>query len=548
MNEDRRHQATANGGQSKPRPDPADATTLAVAHRRAGRLPKAEVVCREALKTAPENPDLLNLLGLVLLDQRRPDEAAASFERAVAAKPDHVEAHYYLGNALLGLGRLDAAADSYRRAIAANPTLAEAHNNLGSVCERLGRVDAAAECYRRAAALKPDYAPAHYNLGNVLQNLRQFEAAADSYRRAITISPNVAELHNNLGTALAWLGRHEAAIDSLERALALRPDYAPAHYNMGNALRDLGRLEATIACYQRAFDLDPALADPKLAFYSVPTETPPAAFPGPAGPARDGAEMQRPFDVAVIIPTVLRPTLKRAVESVFRQAFAGSIQILIGVDKALGDRATLDEIRASAPPNRAVTVLDLGYSTSARHGGLHPSGCGGALRTMLSYAANSRYLAYLDDDNWWDERHVASLWAAIQGFDWAFSLRWFVDAETDRPLCVDEWESVGPAGGVFAPRLGGFVDTNCLMIDKLACEPVLRCWNIPADRVGGNWGLADDRVIFRELMGRHSVAWTRLATAYYVISPKDLLYAERQVRIERRLKIAAGPAPGAQDP
>jgi len=250
----------------------------------------------------------------------------------------------------------------------------------------------------------------------------------------------------------------------------------------------------------------------------------------------------------VIITTVLRPTLKRAVESVFRQAFAGSVQILIGVDKALGDRAVLDEIRAAAPPNRVVTLFDLGYSTSTRHGGLHPAGDGGALRTILSYAANSRYLAYLDDDNWWDERHLASLWAAIQGFDWAFSLRWFVDPETGRPLCIDEWESVGPASGMFVSKFGGFVDPNCLMIDKLACEPVLRCWSNPPDRVGGNWGRADDLTVFRALRSHYSVAWTRLATAYYVIGPQDRLHGERQAHLERRLKIAAGPAPGAQGP
>jgi hypothetical protein len=38
---------------------------------------------------------------------------------------------------------------------------------------------------------------------------------------------------------------------------------------------------------------------------------------------------QTPFDVAVVIPTVLRPTLLRAVRSIFRQDLKGRIQILI---------------------------------------------------------------------------------------------------------------------------------------------------------------------------------------------------------------------------
>jgi len=39
------------------------------------------------------------------------------------------------------------------------------------------------------------------------------------------------------------------------------------------------------------------------------------------------------FDAAVVIPTTLRPTLARAIESVYAQRFTGTIQILIGLDR-----------------------------------------------------------------------------------------------------------------------------------------------------------------------------------------------------------------------
>ncbi len=42
--------------------------------------------------------------------------------------------------------------------------------------------------------------------------------------------------------------------------------------------------------------------------------------------------LQLPFDAAVVIATVLKPTLTRAVCSVFNQSFAGRIHVLIGVD------------------------------------------------------------------------------------------------------------------------------------------------------------------------------------------------------------------------
>ena len=67
---------------------------------------------------------------------------------------------------------------------------------------------------------------------------------------------------------------------------------------------------------------------------------------------------------------------------------------------------------------------------SQRNGGLYPSHYGGALKTILSYAANARHVTYLDDDNWYAPDHVATMLAAISGNAWAFSLRQFVDADS----------------------------------------------------------------------------------------------------------------------
>jgi len=63
---------------------------------------------------------------------------------------------------------------------------------------------------------------------------------------------------------------------------------------------------------------------------------------------------------------------------------------------------------------------------------------------VLSYAANSRRIAYLDDDNWWAPHHISDLLDVIEGFDWAFTYRWFVDPGTQEVICADDFESVAP--------------------------------------------------------------------------------------------------------
>ena len=254
----------------------------------------------------------------------------------------------------------------------------------------------------------------------------------------------------------------------------------------------------------------------------------------------DLASVQRPFDAAVVIPTVLRPTLKDAVLSVFHQTFPGRIQVLIGIDKTAGDDRVIDEILAQRPPRHAVTLLDLGYSVSVRNGGVHLDGLGGTTRAILSYMANSRYVAYLDDDNWWDERHIASLLSAIPGYDWAFSLCWFVDEQTRRPVGVDSFESIGPGRGVYTVGLGGWVDPNCLMIDKLNCEPVLRCWSVQFPFRGSNW--SSDRSVFDALRHRRWIG-TGAASAFYVMHPTDRNHADRMKYLRER---QAGPPPASQ--
>ncbi len=64
--------------------------------------------------------------------------------------------------------RLEEAAASYRQALRLKPDYAEAHNNLGVVLKELGQLDEAVASYQQALRLKPDYAQAHNNLGIAL--------------------------------------------------------------------------------------------------------------------------------------------------------------------------------------------------------------------------------------------------------------------------------------------------------------------------------------------------------------------------------------------
>lgn len=133
--------------------------------------------------------------------------------------------------------------------------------------------------------------------------------------------------------------------------------------------------------------------------------------------------------------------------------------------------------------------------------------------------ANSRRVAYLDDDNYWLPGHLASLLGAIEGKAWAFSLRWLVDEVTGKSIVIDRWDSLGAGQGRFA-SIGGLVDTNCLLVDKVCCAHALGRW---AESFDGRAGVTADRNFFAGIRELPSLG-TGEATVMYSIRRTNVLW------------------------
>ncbi len=119
---------------------------------------------RQTAKRFPDDGDVHNNLGNVLMDKELLDEAAASYRRALALRPDMVVAHYNLGTVLKELGDLKEAVACCRRALELNPKLPEVHVNLGNFLKDSGQLDAALQSYRQALKLAPNNFTARSNM------------------------------------------------------------------------------------------------------------------------------------------------------------------------------------------------------------------------------------------------------------------------------------------------------------------------------------------------------------------------------------------------
>jgi hypothetical protein len=120
-----------------------------------------------------------------------------------------------------------------------------------------------------------------------------------------------------------------------------------------------------------------------------------------------------------------------------------------------------EQVRARLPaePRHPIHFLALPYSVGG------DGFLGHRVYGSAAFLANSRYVAFLDEDNWFEPDHVTSLMAKItaEGLVWAYALRKIVDAD-GRFICNDDCESLGqwPTWN----KTGNLVDTSCYMLRR----------------------------------------------------------------------------------
>jgi tetratricopeptide (TPR) repeat protein len=221
------------------------------AHLQGGRFQEAERAYRLALDMAPDHPEALHHLGLLLYRLSRFDDAMTTISRAIEQAPASPLYWFNLGVVTQKAARPDEAIRAYRQAVTLNPRHLEAWINLGNVLKDRGALPESIEAYQKALTLNPSHADTHNNLGAALKEQGEVERALASYRQAIQLKPTHVEALNNLGLALMETGSLKEAIDSFTEALTIMPGYLKALYNLGIAWSWAGQDEKAVDCLQR---------------------------------------------------------------------------------------------------------------------------------------------------------------------------------------------------------------------------------------------------------------------------------------------------------
>ncbi|QKS51767.1 tetratricopeptide repeat protein [Azospirillum oryzae] len=242
-----------------------EALRVAVDHHGAGRLREAEILYGRILGAAPGTHAASHLLGMLMAQTGRLEDAAPRIAAAMRARPDIADYHRDLGKVHQALGHPAEAMASLRRAAALQPDDAAVLALLGVAAQMMCDTDTAIDELRRALALEPRDGETRQRLGLLLElrgihHLEQgrTEAAVADLSRLVAVEQPTAERLFQLGNAFSHAGRADDALARYRRALALQPDHVGAVFNLGILTRQAAGLELA-ALEQAATSLDRAV-------------------------------------------------------------------------------------------------------------------------------------------------------------------------------------------------------------------------------------------------------------------------------------------------
>jgi tetratricopeptide (TPR) repeat protein len=241
-----------------------------------GRLDEARKSYQAALKSAPDDAQVLARFGMHFMRREAWEDAIRQLERSLKTAPD-ADAYFYLGQAYFHTDNKGKALEAVERSAVlapANPTVLV---KLGEYRAQAGKFAPAKEALLKARKLRPEEPGLDLALGVVHLGLLEVQDAREALERALANDPEnpailasladacakardhaaarvyyakLLELgeqdarnHLGLGTALVGLGEHEAAIRALDLAAEKNPKLAEAHFHLARAHRAAGHTE-----------------------------------------------------------------------------------------------------------------------------------------------------------------------------------------------------------------------------------------------------------------------------------------------------------------
>jgi glycosyltransferase involved in cell wall biosynthesis len=196
--------------------------------------------------------------------------------------------------------------------------------------------------------------------------------------------------------------------------------------------------------------------------------------------------------VTVVTAATGHHNLVKCLASVQQQTY-GPVEHFVVIDGPERETSVREAMSKLGQPARPVHVIGLPYATGRENW------CGHRIYGATAFLVNSEFIAFLDEDNWFEPDHVESLVSAVRATQsqWAFSLRNIVDAD-GQFIAPDNCESLGNLHHVYHTPAEVLIDTNCYLLPREVAARFAYAWYRPNPTPADE--LEADRLLCRALL------------------------------------------------
>lgn len=245
-----------------------------------GALNEAEQLYRQILETAPDNADVLNLLGLIAQARGIHRQACEYFYKATQNAPRHFPIYFNLAVSLGADGKFIEAAEAYRKVLELKPDCKEAWLGLGNLSWAQNNIAEAQKHFSAALEIDAQYTEAATNLAEISNDIealkklstnnpqalyylgrRAFDeqnyAEAEKYLQQADLLTADDEIKSLLGESLLALHRPAEAQKIFYQALNINPHNLPALMNLADIEADSHNFGEAENLYKRGLEIAP---------------------------------------------------------------------------------------------------------------------------------------------------------------------------------------------------------------------------------------------------------------------------------------------------
>ncbi|MCS5500728.1 tetratricopeptide repeat protein [Lysinibacillus sp. A4] len=199
-----------------------------------------------------------NEQGIQAFQEKRYEDAAQLFTKAIEAEPENAIGYVNFGNLLAVLEDTERAERFFQKAITVDESAATAYYGLANLYYNAERYAEAVKLYEQALKHHIEGADVYYMMGKCFERLDNPKLALPYLQRAVEIAPEDTQIRLAYAIVLCALEMFEEGKQELDLLVEQDWNNADAHYNLG-VLYAVSTEQTEDAMYhlKQAFTLQP---------------------------------------------------------------------------------------------------------------------------------------------------------------------------------------------------------------------------------------------------------------------------------------------------